>query len=62
MAARLPSGLGRPPALRHKWVDELWADDRETLLFVGNQHQQPDGFLVLGVFWPPNAPLQLRLG
>lgn len=48
--------------LRRKWVDELWADDRDTVLFVGNQHQQPDGFLVLGVFWPPNTPLQLTLG
>ncbi len=48
--------------LERKWIDELWAADRDTVLFVGNQHQQPDGFLVLGVFWPPDAPLQLTLG
>lgn len=48
--------------LRRKWVEELWANNRGTVLFVGNQHQHPDGFLILGVFWPPEGPLQLTLG
>lgn len=36
-----------------KWTDQLWAPDRETVLFTGNQFKNPDGFLILGVFWPP---------
>jgi hypothetical protein len=47
--------------LRRRWIDDLWAADRDTLLFVGNQHQHPAGFLILGVFWPPNSPLQGQL-
>jgi hypothetical protein len=38
--------------LRQKWVDELCAPDRDTRFFVGNLHQHPKSFLVLGVFWP----------
>lgn len=47
--------------MRRKFVDQLWADDRETELFVGNQEQHPQSFLVLGVFWPPKASLQQSL-
>lgn len=47
--------------LRRRWVDDLWSKGRDTRVFVGNQHQHPDGFLVLGVFWPPDAPLQGEL-
>ena len=39
--------------IRQRWLERMWAADRDTRLFVGNQHQYPDGFLVLGVFWPP---------
>lgn len=38
--------------VRKKWLGELCGPDRDTALFVGNQHQAPQGFLVLGVFWP----------
>lgn len=38
--------------IRQLWLDRMWAEDRETRLFVGNQHLYPDKFLVLGVFWP----------
>jgi len=38
--------------LRQKWVDELCAADRDARFFVGNVHQHPQSFLVLGVFWP----------
>lgn len=48
-------------AMRHKFVDDLWASSRNTVLFVGNQEQHPQSFLVLGVFWPPNAPVQQSL-
>lgn len=47
--------------LKAKWEGDLWAADRDSRLFVGNQHQHPGSFLVLGVFWPPRAPLQLTL-
>ena len=50
-----------PEQMRRKFVDQLWADDRETELFVGNQEQHPPSFLVLGVFWPPTALLQQSL-
>lgn len=39
--------------MQQRWVDDLWMD-RDSLIFVGNQHKRPQGFLVLGVFWPPN--------
>ncbi len=41
--------------LRHKWLDEMCGEKKDTAFFVGNQHQHPDAFLVLGVFWPPKA-------
>lgn len=44
-----------------KFVDELWAPTRDSVLFVGNQQQYPQGFLVLGVFWPPAQGLQQSL-
>lgn len=40
-----------------KFEGELW-QDRDTVLFVGNQEQHPVSFLILGVFWPPNVPAQ----
>lgn len=43
-------------ALRHKWLDEMWAPDRDSALFVGNQHRHPASFLVLGVYWPQREP------
>jgi hypothetical protein len=49
---------GSEGALRRiesKWITELCSQDRDTHLFVGNQHQHPASFLVLGVFWPPKA-------
>ena len=42
----------------HKFADDLWSPKRDTVMFVGNQHQHPKGFLILGVFWPPRTPLQ----
>jgi hypothetical protein len=38
--------------LREKWLDMMWSPTRDTLLFVGNQHNHPEAFLVLGVFYP----------
>ena len=47
--------------MRRKFEEELWAADRDTVLFVGNMEQRPWNFLVLGVFWPPRDPLQQSL-
>lgn len=44
--------------MTEKFVHELWANDRDTRLFVGNMEQRPWNFLVLGIFWPPRQPLQ----
>ena len=43
----------RVEKMRDLWLERMWAPDRDTSLFVGNQHLHPKGFLVLGVFWPP---------
>ncbi len=47
--------------MRRKFVDEMWAPGRDTVLFVGNQEQHPGSFLVLGVFWPPLGDPQMPL-
>ncbi len=47
--------------MRAKWLDELCGPERDTALFVGNQHQHPTSFMVLGVWWPPRRPEQLAL-
>jgi len=47
--------------MHNKFVAELWADDRDTVLFSGNMEQHPQSFLVLGVFWPPKTGLQQSL-
>jgi hypothetical protein len=43
--------------MRQKFERELWTG-RDTVLFVGNQEQHPASFLVLGIFWPPDVPIQ----
>ncbi len=43
--------------LRDKWLGELCGADKDTMLYVGNQHQHPESFLVLGVFYPKKALL-----
>lgn len=47
--------------MRGKFVDQMWASDRDTVLFVGNQAQHPQSFLVLGVFWPKKGGIQNQL-
>lgn len=41
--------------IRKKWLDQMCDDEKDTAFIVGNQHQYPDGFLVLGVWWPPKS-------
>lgn len=47
--------------MRRKFVDELWASEKDTVLFVGNMEQRPWNFLVLGIFWPPRGGVQTSL-
>lgn len=42
--------------LREKWLNQLCGEGRDTFFFVGNQHQYPQSYLILGVFWPPRDP------
>lgn len=51
-------GRGRDvvEAVRQKWLSELCAEHRDTLFFVGDQHQRPGSFMVLGVFYPERRP------
>lgn len=39
--------------LKARWLDEMCGPSKDTAFFVGNMHQHPESFLVLGVFWPP---------
>lgn len=48
--------------LRDRWLGQLCAPGRDTAFYVGNQHQHPTSFLVLGVWWPQRRPEQLSLG
>jgi hypothetical protein len=41
--------------IRRQWMDDLCGPDKDTVFFVGNMHQHPASFLVLGVFWPPRV-------
>lgn len=43
---------GARAAHRRRFLDEMCAPERETHFYVGNQHQHPASFLVLGLFWP----------
>ncbi len=47
--------------LRQRWIGDLCAPDRDTAFIVGNQHQHPVSFLVLGVWWPERRLEQLAL-
>jgi hypothetical protein len=40
-------------ALRSKFLDEICAPSHDLALFVGNQQKRPQGFMVLGAFYPP---------
>jgi hypothetical protein len=47
--------------MRGRWLETICAKSRDTAFIVGNQHQHPQSFLVLGVWWPPKQPAQLSL-
>ncbi|MBP2414266.1 hypothetical protein JOF48_003065 [Arthrobacter stackebrandtii] len=39
--------------LKRKFYDDMCGSDRDVHFFIGNQHQNPGSFMVIGVFWPP---------
>jgi hypothetical protein len=41
--------------IKDKWLGQMCSAKHDTAFFVGNQFRNPDGFLVLGVFWPPRG-------
>ncbi|HVA20109.1 MAG TPA: hypothetical protein VMU55_08035 [Solirubrobacteraceae bacterium] len=47
--------------MKAQWVGKLYGVGRDTAFFVGNMHQHPRSFLVLGVWWPLRRPEQLTL-
>ncbi|KZM78368.1 hypothetical protein [Cellulosimicrobium sp. I38E] len=40
-------------AIRTRFLDEMASPTKDTHFYLGNQHQYPGSFMVLGVFWPP---------
>lgn len=40
-------------ALRQRFLAEICAPDRDVVFFVGNQQKRQQGFMILGVFYPP---------
>jgi hypothetical protein len=47
--------------IREKWAGQMWQESKDTQFFVGSVRANPQGFLVLGVFWPPKGATQQRL-
>jgi hypothetical protein len=50
---RVRDHAGWQGELTKRWLTEMCGPEKDTAFFVGNQHQHPAGFLVLGVWWPP---------
>lgn len=40
---------------RERFFDQMCDPGRDTHFYVGNMHQHPSDFLVLGLWWPPAA-------
>jgi len=43
-------------AIRRKFLEEICGQDKDLVFFVGNQQARPQGFMVLGLFYPPLSP------
>lgn len=43
-------------ALKKRFLEEICAPDKDLVFFVGNQQKRPQGFMILGVFYPPRRP------
>lgn len=46
-----------PGKLRQKWFEEICGAKSDPHFFVGNVHQHPKTFMLLGVFYPPKGVL-----
>jgi len=42
--------------LRKRFLDSICAPSNDLVFFVGNQQKRPQGFMVLGAFYPPQVP------
>jgi hypothetical protein len=49
---RVASGPDWQDQMRERWLGQLCGPTRDTAFYIGNQHQHPNAFLVLGVWWP----------
>lgn len=38
--------------IKEKWLDQMFAEDKDSCVFVGNHHLHRDKFMILGVFYP----------
>ena len=47
--------------LRRHILEDLCGPKRDAAVIVGNQHQYPNAFVVLGFWWPERVPQQLAL-
>jgi len=41
--------------VRHRFLEQVCAPDRDVIFLVGNMAAHPASFLILGVMWPPRA-------
>jgi hypothetical protein len=48
-------------AIKSRWLDDMCAEKREPMFFVGDQHTRPGQFLVLGTFYPERRPDENQL-
>lgn len=56
--ARRNIGKGLDEAIRRherRFYDEIAGPDTDLHFFVGNQHQHPQSFLILGCFYPKSG-------
>jgi hypothetical protein len=44
-----------PQRMHQKWFEEICSPKRDPHFFVGNVHQYPKTFMLLGVFYPPKS-------
>ena len=43
-------------ALKKRFFEEICGPDKDLVFFVGNQQKRPQGFMILGMFYPPRQP------
>jgi flagellar biosynthesis/type III secretory pathway chaperone len=57
---RLKDNANMEEKIREKVMNEIFAENRETHLFLGNMSSRRNVFCILGFFWPPRQK-QLKL-